>query len=82
MSEWQPIETAPLDGTFVLVWAPDQKDKIPFLAQYLPRFPGDVDGSWYGWGENMSLDVGLTHWMPLPAAPRVLPPLVQYKRLR
>jgi hypothetical protein len=59
---WQPIETAPRDGTEILAYN-------AFAGRYLTRF---VDGEWpkYGW-DNMT---GVwyprpTHWMPLPPPP-------------
>lgn len=71
MSEWQPIETAPKDGTAVLLYSP----RMPGLdigRWYDERGPssddpGHPDG-WFGfiftpWGTEP------THWMPLPASP-------------
>lgn len=56
---WQPIETAPKDGTvFLACWVTDGG----------PYF-GAVQWQYDGWVEN-SEPVGLpTHWMPLPAPP-------------
>lgn len=66
-NEWQPIETAPRDGTAVLL--------------YCPTFyfgPGVYLGWWEGTHfecctEGQTLgpysDNGATHWMPLPAPP-------------
>ena len=68
MTEWQPIETAPKDGTKVL----------------LGRFSGtgtDHDGrvrvDWYrqlgdsyiGWGDFNMRYWPPTHWMPIPPPP-------------
>lgn len=75
MSEWQPIETAPKDGTIILV-----SDKRSVSAAYwglAPRASGLVDRN-YPWtmldetnGLNGWMDgpSGPTHWMPLPAPP-------------
>ena len=63
--EWQPIETAPIDGTEVLVFGPKQ-DGV-YLAAY--KY-GDwcVAGPWDdGWTELLSPP---THWMPLPEPPK------------
>ncbi len=60
MAEWQPIETAPQDGTRILVFT----------------VHGDIEISeWYticifdppteGWNSNEP-----THWMPLPEPPK------------
>ena len=69
---WQPIETAPKDGTWVLLtgglidygW---DRDTQPLVVA--GQFVGTVwqfawcDGGYYGEYENP------THWMPLPDAP-------------
>ena len=58
--QWKPIESAPKDGSRVLVWHPDYC--APITAQ------------WYGSeGWKMDSDVSPfwqqpTYWMPLPAA--------------
>lgn len=61
MSEWQPIETAPKDGTQIL---------IPGGIAY---WRADVDG-WYTitaveW-PGLPVQWNVTHWMPLPEPPR------------
>jgi hypothetical protein len=68
--EWQPIETAPRDGTRVLVFDPH-------------RFPRELICRWRGnswWGDLTpsgrcivwSDDAGC-HWMPLPQPPKDAP---------
>jgi hypothetical protein len=74
MSEWQPIETAPKDGTAILVcsaWTmPDGLYRVGWIAD------GFFDGGhWlFGW---LDLDPEEysppTHWMPLPAPPETTP---------
>jgi hypothetical protein len=69
MSDWQPIETAPKDGTAILAYYPD---KAGFTARQdvVPVF-------WSGWGGGVwenSTSGGKpfqqpTHWMPLPGPP-------------
>lgn len=55
MSEWQPIETAPRDGTIILSF--DTSAGIPIdLAHWL-------NGTWRDDGGEP------THWMPLPSPP-------------
>lgn len=70
MTEWRDIESAPRDGTRVLVYAqlnPPEKwhesirDMPPFMcvAGYHP------DGGWCVCTEREA-----THWMPLPEPPK------------
>lgn len=54
--QWQPIETAPRDGTKVLVI--DASGEMEFA-----RFNGDF------WETDWDWMNGLTHWMPLPPPP-------------
>jgi len=63
---WQPIETAPRDGTSVLVysskWFPGTNDcDIAFVA--------------FGVWETLEgmRNMNPTHWMPLPSPPEVKP---------
>lgn len=61
MSEWHPIETAPKDGTPILV-----ADKGVWMtaARFMP-----CDMAWI---EHTASGLRLnppTHWMPLPAPP-------------
>lgn len=61
--EWQPIESAPTDGTHVLAgkWIIDRGE--PWFVQGV---------TWYSqtwkWGGNEPANP--THWMPLPAPPK------------
>ena len=86
MSEWQPIETAPDEGSAVLLLVKD-KDALDDLLvrdaqawarlQFVGRRPyprrHDFDGGW-----NFAAPVGaggipdawLDGWMPLPEPPR------------
>lgn len=60
MTEWQPIDTAPKDGSDVLLYA-----DFCYTAFW--------DGSFRGWVDNArgSLwPIPATHWMPLPEAPK------------
>lgn len=64
---WLPIETAPKDGTVILVW--DKCFKDAAVAHYKGKCWW-VNNT-YGFcedGEIPSIDI--THWMPLPTPPK------------
>lgn len=75
MSEWQPIETAPKDGTPILVFSPYEKRDEPtniIVARY-----GTANGEeFWDYCEEMlsnvsgEIDPSPTHWMPLPPPPK------------
>lgn len=69
MSTWQPIETAPKDGTVVLVFAPDASEPRVFTAQFNDYGEGGAD--WFDACDCASLPILATptHWMPLPEPP-------------
>ena len=66
MSDWQPIETAPKDGTFILVATASG------IVGEAWRYADD--GRHY-WAQEHPSDYAnngpltATHWMPLPAPP-------------
>ena len=77
MSEWQPIETCPKDGTLFDVWDGYKRitDCVFARAIFLGTSPQPdgcvcysecVDGWRYVW-HKLS---GATHWMPIPDAPK------------
>lgn len=59
---WQPIETAPKDGTWMLLvgarWVVD--------GPVVGAWSSDHGGYWHDCERGIT---GVTHWMPLPAAP-------------
>jgi hypothetical protein len=75
--EWKPIETAPKDGTWILVYGEGTEDegekRSVAVAQYTNYLNCETtdwhwqfawyDGGYYGKFENP------THWMPLPEPP-------------
>lgn len=79
MSEWRPIETAPKDGTWVLIFTADEvlddaKGRQICVAQWSDYLNGGkttprwmfawFDGGYLGpCGEP-------THWQPLPTPPQ------------
>lgn len=72
MSEWQPIETAPKDGTVIDLWAVDRCANCFWYEQEDPE-----DWRYSEWRQlyseapHSSFPLGLepTHWMPLPEPP-------------
>ena len=52
--EWQPIETAPMHGTFLIFVAPHIVSASRFRMAWMSR------------GESLTP----THWMPLPEPPK------------
>jgi hypothetical protein len=72
MSEWQPIETAPTDGTWVLVWGPSQRWSSVMMAWFaLNHRSGKA--YWKDsteWDDYELVDDQPTHWMPLPEPPK------------
>lgn len=73
--EWQPIATAPKDGTNVLLWCHDYR-KIEIGSFRVDG--GFSDNEEPLWLDNSyddfscgyaSVPLEPTHWMPLPAAP-------------
>lgn len=66
---WQPIETAPKDGTTVLVRSPDWDEPGVEIARFL-EFEGDPDpGQWWpAWDERSEALEGVTEWAPIPGA--------------
>ena len=62
MAGWQPIETAPKNGTEILGYT----EEVGALVLYWDSMTGERDH----WSDGMSFSFWKpTHWMPLPAAP-------------
>ncbi len=64
---WQPIETAPRDGTRILLFQPEEISRGRVLHRA-------VLGHWVacahsGWVSDGLQHAEPTHWMPLPEAP-------------
>jgi len=67
---WRPIESAPKDGTFVLLYSPDS-ERNPFIGQWIEDNDYPDGGAWWSDCEcsGFSIDADPTHFMPLPAPP-------------
>ena len=59
--QWQPIETAPKDGTVVLLGRADYYPKSGYWVEH--EFQ-----DWWGWDRDRACPP--THWMPLPEPPQ------------
>jgi len=73
MTEWQPIETAPKDGTYIIAWCvhPHAKHSAqPISDGYAqPVIAKWIDHNGGGWMWH-GLSCEFTHWMPLPQPPK------------
>jgi hypothetical protein len=76
---WQPIETAPKDGTDIIVMYVHIRTQIVHAAFWINYEEGldspDDEGWWtYVWTEvgrsKMDGICSPTHWMPLPEPPK------------
>ena len=82
---WQPIETAPKDGTAIDLWIVGPQSEVSFYDPacrsrrggravdfaWLAKPPNSPN--WYprgGLGYPLSPEVTPTHWMPLPEPPK------------
>jgi hypothetical protein len=70
MSEWQPIETAPRDGTNIQLWWPAEFH-APVTGHWNTGKWSNAGIGWKlsGWGDVISRSEP-THWMLLPKAPK------------
>ena len=59
---WQPISTAPKDGTHILIFDEFGECSVAWWQV-------DSDGSIFGWTTDGGDRVTATHWMPLPEPP-------------
>lgn len=64
---WQPIETAPLDGTEVVLFYPHMSNGL-VTAGYYHRADFHHEPYWYADLVNGGASPP-THWMPLPPPP-------------
>jgi hypothetical protein len=66
---WQPIETAPKDGTKVLLQPSDHRE-YPFIGHWghVGRYTTSPS-MWLGHEYGAVRDCDLTHWQPLPEPP-------------
>lgn len=85
MTEWKKIDTAPKDGTQVLLWADmwemtwgvqmgyfcDAKQRWETSEGAVDANDDDFDPDDEVFDEScIDMNLGPTHWMPVPAPPR------------
>ena len=80
MTEWQPIESAPKDGTDIHVWV--RGSLVPVPAHFTSReyFAREYDNPEYmeeGWYPSYGflfdlpeITIDPTHWIPIPEPPQ------------
>lgn len=84
MADWQPIETAPRDGTCVLLFVPGEQSQgqwdeelydgcggepeAPILVGFWDKDHGRP-GPWWQLAHYSAYCFKPTHWMPLPEPP-------------
>ena len=77
MTDWQPIDTAPKDGTYILLGWPRKhgpESGIVLIGAWLNIESADVNEpeGWWGWNDYLGFAkvAFMTHWMPLPEPPK------------
>ena len=75
---WQPIETAPKDGTKILVWADGYEwPEVVLYEDYPPADQEEIgERGFWRYAEDLMADATescdddeWTHWQPLPEPP-------------
>ena len=75
MTEWQPIETAPKDGTPIVIWTSyrtgcNEPRVVIFHNEYSNMGqPASERLTWQDCG-GLMYGIHASHWMPLPAPPQ------------
>jgi hypothetical protein len=62
MSEWRDIETAPKDGTEILVWRKG-------WGRHIARWVNEWGDKYFRLASGRDILGGPSHWMPLPDPP-------------
>ncbi len=80
--QWQPIETAPRDGSMFLCWVTAERCGETDEGQQYAQDVSQADFGWWVPGENRDyFDCGcgqiadrqhISHWMPLPPPPGIV----------
>lgn len=74
MSNWQPIETAPMDGTIVDLWVKHHGRRTSCAYEDITHRVLMTPKKVFGWRDTIKnllvRDEDVTHWMPFPEAPK------------
>ena len=78
MTAWQPINTAPKDGTLILVLPAHGNARIAYWGEIM-RYRGStfpMEGAWCEANRHghiplsdPAIETSATHWMPIPPRP-------------
>ena len=71
MNDWQPISTAPRDGTEILGYAPERRGRMIRQDVATMAWGWLGSGGWYSTANGIPITEEVTHWMPLPDPPAV-----------
>lgn len=73
MSDWLPIDSAPKDGTVLLLHVPESRAQGRVVMGYWSATDEEPEEDcWYmccGLDAASMIDVPVTHWQPLPPPP-------------
>jgi hypothetical protein len=72
VEEWQPLETAPRDGTTILTWDPLFLYQITSYNTYEASWADEDDKMRHGWNQGDGYPTvfeGPTYWIPLQKPP-------------
>lgn len=73
MSEWQPIETAPLrKEVLILELEPDCLDMAYIAILYEARPDFGLEAGWYESGHEENGPIDAAYWMPIPPPPPLM----------
>lgn len=77
MMEWQPIETAPKDGTAILAYTNSEVLSLYWSDSIWAAVNNPVQKQGGGWVQEVNRSDTYvycpTHWMPLPPPPALTP---------
>lgn len=68
--DWQPIETAPKDGTLILTFYPELHGQERYSLRYWSRGDwGNIKEAWSDQWRQIKPSNDPTFWAPLPSPP-------------